>query len=167
MSRNQAKTYNQLLELYNPLPMDNLRSIKMVFSRDFLNPFNIKLRGYNVKPTYSDNQDTLERVFTHLTTVITDQKTRRREFDVLRAVRLHWIKHHLEEKLPEVLKIFTVIDENRFYVLDLAEKYVVVLEGHVKTKDFFLLTAYYLEDSRFRNLMTKYEKRGRDGIIWV
>ncbi|WP_143072804.1 hypothetical protein [Parapedobacter indicus] len=107
----------------------------------------------------------MDRVFRHLTTVVVDQAVKKREFETARSIRIHWVKHHLEERKQDVIRVFTVLNENRVYVLDVTERYVVVLEPLRKLQAFFLLTAYHLEDSRYRNLMNKCEKRGKEGVV--
>ena len=69
----------------------------------------------------------------------------RRIYDRNRAVRLHWIKYHLEERQPEHLQVFSVKDKVaiRTYLYDVQESYVIVLEPRGDNR-YYLLTAYYL-----------------------
>ncbi|PPL04267.1 hypothetical protein [Parapedobacter indicus] len=164
MPSNLLKVYNQLLELLYISHRDNVQSIRKVFDRDFA-VFPFRFRQYPIHPTPADNEDTMDRVFRHLTTVVVDQAVKKREFETARSIRIHWVKHHLEERKQDVIRVFTVLNENRVYVLDVTERYVVVLEPLRKLQAFFLLTAYHLEDSRYRNLMNKCEKRGKEGVV--
>jgi len=160
MPSNLLKIYNQLLELLYPSLIQNIRSIRRVFDRDFVQLLQIKLRAVPILPTTAEGEDTMDRLFRHLTTHIIDEKTRKREFEADRSVRIHWIRFHLEEKAPDKLIIFKVTDENRVYVLDKAEKYVIVLEPLRNKEAYYLLTAYHLLPANYKKIMKKYEKRG-------
>jgi hypothetical protein len=160
MPSNLLKVYNQLLELLYPSLHQNIQSIRKVFNRDFIDLLQIHLRTIPILPTTAEGEDTMDRLFRHLTTHITDERTRKREFETDRSVRIHWIRFHLEEKAPDKIIIFKVADENRVYVLDKAEKYVVVLEPLRNKNAYYLLTAYHLQPANFKKIMKKYEKRG-------
>lgn len=165
MPLNRIKTYNSLLDLYYPSEHQNKASLKGVFNRDFIEIPNLQLKGIPIHPTHSeDGEDSMDRLFRHLITVITDEATRKREFDSDRAVRIHWIRFLIEGGKINDFLIFNIKGEDRVYLLDKNERYVIVLEPKRKVKTFYLLTGYRLEPSRFRNLMNKYEKRGKDGI---
>lgn len=166
MPSNLLKHYNDRLDMLYPSLNENIQSFRRVYDRDF-SGFQFSFRAYPIHPTPAEDEDTMDRVFRHLTTVIVDESTRKREFETARSIRIHWVKHHLEERNPEILNVFTVLDERRVYVLDTTERYVIVLEPFRSEQAFFLLTAYHLEDSRYRNLMKKCKKRGKEGIaIW-
>lgn len=160
MPTNLTKIYNQLLELLYLTQQQNLQSVKRVFERDFHAERPVICKGVPIEPTPAEGEDKLERLFRHLTTVITDEATRRREFESERSIRIHWIRYHLEEKSPEKILIFKVADENRVYLLDKAERYVVILEPLRIRTAYYLLTAYKLEPANFKKIMKKYEKRG-------
>ena len=116
MPSNLLKAYNQTLELLYVQERDNITSIKAVFNRDFYQT-SLIFKDMMVVPTIADGEDTMARLFRHLTTTVVDEKTKKREFDSERAVRIHWIKHHVEEKKKNNL-IYTVKDERRIYILD-------------------------------------------------
>lgn len=158
MPTNQTKIYNQLLELLYNSERENLNSIRKVYDRDFCNDSVNKFKHYQVIPTPAEGVDVMDRQFKHLTTVITDEKTRKREFESDRAIRIHWIKHHLEGKCEIVA--FKVEDEKRVYLLDKSEKYVIVLEPQRNNEILYLLTAYRLQSSNYKKIMNKYDKRG-------
>ncbi|MDY5356776.1 MAG: hypothetical protein SPG52_02385 [Candidatus Cryptobacteroides sp.] len=83
-----------------------------------------------LKPIPAEGEDTMERFFRHLTTVITDKATRQREYDPSRSVRLHWVRYHLEERKNDNMD------------------------------EYYLLTAYYMEGKdNARNRMAKKWKR--------
>jgi hypothetical protein len=161
MPSNLLKTYNELLDLLYPSQNQNIKSIRKVFDRDFVELLQLKLRGIIVLPTTAEGEDTMERLFRHLTTCITNEATKKREFESERSVRIHWIRFHLEEKAPQKILIFKVEDENRIYVLDKAERYIVILEPLRNKNAYFLLTAYHLLPANFKAIMKKYEKRGK------
>jgi hypothetical protein len=163
MPLNLLKTYNDVLDLIYSTDRRNIESIRGVFNRDFVNeqPF---FRSSLIRPTTAEGEDTINRLFRHLTTVITEESTNRREFDSDRSIRMHWIKYHLSESKTTNMLLFTVDDERRSYILDRDEHYVIVLEPSRADNSFFLLTAYKLMPSRYKGLMKKYEKRGRIGI---
>lgn len=165
MPTNLIKIYNQLLELlYNHA--GNLVSLRNVFNQDIANHISFTLNGKPIRPTTSVNgEDAMDRLFRHLTTVVTDQSTKKREFETARSVRLHWIKHHVDRLPVDDLLVFHLEDEKRVYVLDKAERYVVVFEPHRDGSSYYLLTAYPLEPSSFRMLMNKHDKRGKPGYL--
>ena len=160
MPTNLIKVYDALLELLYPNERANIQSIKAVFTRDFCADQPASLRTVPIHPSPAEGEDKVERLFRHLTTVITDEKTRKREFESDRSIRLHWIRYHLEEKKAD-LSIFKVEDENRIYVLNKDKRYVVVLEPLRNVRAYYLLTAYRLQESNYRKILRKEQKRGQ------
>jgi|SRR6218665_905024 len=165
MPTNLLKIYNQLLELYALSERDNHTSLRRVFDRDIANNASFKFRGIQIFPTTADGEDKMDRLFRHLVTVITDEKTRKREFESDRSVRLHWIKPHVDEKANGKTIVFSVEHENRTYILDKDERYVIILEPLRDKSAFFLLTAYHLLPANYKLLMNKFEKRGKPGLL--
>ena len=163
MPLNLLKIYNDRLELFHQSERDNLRSIRAVFDRDLTGEPILELQGIPIKPTTADGEDTMDRLFRHLTTVVTDKDIKKREFERERSVRIHWVKHHVINMSNQL--VFSVIDEKRVYVLDRAERYIIVFEPLRKERAFFLLTAYPLLPATYKAVMTKFEKRGKLGIL--
>jgi len=165
MPLNLLKKYNDLLDVFAMNEFQRKKSLKGVFDRDITNNSNFSFRTKRIKPTPADGQDSMERLFTHLTTVEIDKSTREREFDMIRSVRLHWIKHHIEEKKTDNVCVFSVKEPFgiRTYIYDIDEKYVIVLEPmrDVKKNEYALLTAYYEsgKDKERSKIMKKYQKR--------
>ncbi len=161
MATNLLKQYNQLLELLYNNHFDNVQSIKKVFYRDFNIDKPLIFNNKKIQPTTADGEDKIERLFNHLTRKELDNATKKREFDSERAIRIHWIKHHLLniEKLKNLIS-FKIIDENRVYLLDKTEKYVIILEPLRQQEAFYLLSAYRLLPSNYQKIMKKFEKRG-------
>jgi len=162
MPTNLLKKYNQLLELNSYPEALRSKSLRGVFDRDFIEKGQPALRNKLVNPTPADGEDTMERLFRHLTTVITDKASRKREYDPQRSVRLHWVRYHIDENDKSKIKIFTVEepDGKRTYIWDNDESYVIVLEPLRNKEEYYLLTAYYLEGKdKARNKMAKKYKR--------
>jgi len=136
-----------------------------VFDRDITNNRNFNFRHKQINPTPAEGMDSMERLFIHLTTVISEKSTRKRVFDMARAVRLHWIRHHIEEKKCDNMCIFSVEEPSgiRAYIYDIDERYVIVLEPmrNLKKNEYALLTAYYEhgKDKERNKVMKKYKRR--------
>ena len=162
MPTNLLKTYNQLLELNCLTEHQRILSLKGVFNRDFVNNPDFSFRKKKLNPTPAEGEDTMERFFRHLTTVITDKATRQREYDPSRSVRLHWVRYHLEERKNDNMAVFSVEepDGKRTYIWDKDEDYIIVLEPLRNKDEYYLPTAYYMEGKdKARNKMAKKWKR--------
>jgi len=165
MPLNLLKSYNQLLEIASMSESQRKKSLKGVFDRDFTNNSDFSFRTKKINPTPADGQDSMERLFTHLTTMIVDEATKKREFDMARSVRLHWIRHHIEERKNDNMCIFSIREPNgiRTYIYDLNERYVIVLEPmrDLKKNEYALLTAYYEEgkDKSRSKILKKYKRK--------
>jgi len=147
---NLLKEYPDLLELDYMNERDRNESLRKIFSRDFEKHEN-KFRGNIIRPIPS-KKDKMELLFKHLTTrKIHGRNDRKRAYDRDRAVRLHWVRPHIEENIPDELHIFSVEQKVgssysvRTYIYNRKEQYVVILEPFRKTDDYYLITAYYLE----------------------
>lgn len=70
-----------------------------------------------------------------------------------RSIRLHWIKHHLCECSPGAIEVFSFEDRVagrdriRTYVYNPANEYVIILEPQRSKTDYYILTAYYLNEA--------------------
>jgi len=167
MPLNLLLRYNSHLDISGLPASQRITSLKGIFERDFTNQVTLSLNGKRITPTPIDGQIPMETLFRHLTTVIIDQKTRSREFEMDRSKRLHWVKYHLEGNKKSDMLIFSVKepDGNRTYVYDIAEKYVIVLEPKPKNI-YFLLSAYHLKGKdAARDKMLKKYKRKLDEIL--
>jgi hypothetical protein len=165
MALNLLKKYNQLLDIVALNDFQRKKSLRGIFDRDITNNPNFKFQTKQINPTPADGQDSMERLFTHLTTVIIDKTTNRREFDMARSVRLHWIKYHINENKTDNMLVFSLSEPLgiRTYIYDVIEKYVIVLEPmrDLKKKEYALLTAYFEDgkDSKRSKIMKKYKRR--------
>lgn len=162
MPTNLLKVYNQLLELNSLDEYQRTESLKGIFNRDIVSNTNFAFRTKKLNPTPAEGRDTMERLFRHLTTVIIDKKTNKREYDSSRSVRFHWLKYHLEEKKSSNMFVFSVDEPEgvRTYIWDKDEDYVIVLEPLRNKDEYYLLTAYHIEGKdKARNKMPKKWKR--------
>jgi hypothetical protein len=163
MPLNLLKKYNQLLDIAEMSDFQRKKSLKGVFSRDLTCNPNFSFRSKQINPTPADGQDSMERLFSHLTTFITDKNTNKREFDMARSMRLHWLKFHIDENKTDNMFVFSVAEPNgtRTYIYDKDEFYVIVLEPMRKKDEYYLLTAYHINgrDKARDKMMKKYKRR--------
>lgn len=163
MPHNLLKRYNQLLEITAYSHAQRQQSLKSIFNRDIANNPDFSFKTKKINPTPADGEDTMERLFNHLTTVITDKSIRKREFDIHRSVRLHWLRHHIEENKKDNMLVFSVEEPEgiRTYIYDEFEHYVIILEPMRNKDEYYLLTAYYLEgkDKARDKIKKKYKRR--------
>ena len=163
MPLNLLKKYNATLELVAMNPTDREKSLRGVFNRDIVNNTSFIFRGRQLNPTPKDGEVPMETLFSHLTTQITDIRTRKREFEIQRSIRLHWVKHHVDEKKEDNMLFFSVKEPEgiRTYIYDTDEKYVIVLEPLRKKGEYYLLTAFYVEgkDAKRDKFIKKYVRR--------
>jgi hypothetical protein len=163
MPLNLLKKYNNLLDIAAMNEFQRKKSLQGVFDRDIANSRSVAFRTKKLNPTPADGQDAMERLFTHLTTVITDKSVGGREFDLARSVRLHWIKYHIDENKKDSMFVFSVAEPSgaRTYIYDKDEFYVIVLEPMRRKNEYYLLTAYYLDgrDKARDKMMKKYKRK--------
>jgi len=163
MPYNLLKIYNALLELNGLNPRDREMSLMGVFNRDIVNNQSFNFQGKHLNPTTKDGEIPMNTLFTHLTTQIIDEKTREREFDIHRSRRLHWIKHHLDERKKDNMLVFSVNEPEGFrtYIFDKDENYVIVLEPLRKINEYYLLTAFHVRgrDAMRNKFGKKYARR--------
>ena len=163
MPLNLTKIYNQHLDITGMGEHQRLSSLRRVFDRDFQEsvPF------FKQKPIYptpsNDGTIPMDILFAHLTTQVTDKKTRKREFELERSKRLHWVRFHLDSKKQNNMLIFSVKEPegNRTYIYDQDEKYVVIIKPLLNCQSYYLLTAYYIEgrDDKRNKIEKKYDRR--------
>lgn len=171
MPFNEIKKYNELLELNHYSYEQKIELLQRIFDRDIVNNKNFKFRKKAIHPTKNvDGSLALDTLFKHLTFKSTEINEEglsyksRDSFDIKRSERLHWIWYHVQEKGKT--KIFSVEDrvkgktKIRTYIFDEDEKYVIVLEPYRKCFEYYLLSAYYLdEEYGIKNIKKKYQKK--------
>lgn len=169
MAFNLIKEYNQFLDLGSFNENQRKKSLRQIFKRDFEECNQIVFNQKPVTPTPVDGVIKMENLFSHLITIIVDKTTRKREYDKHRAIRLHWVKFHLDRGKKENMYLFSVKEPEgyRTYFYDKDEKYVVVLEPLRDKGEYYLLTAYYLRgrDSKRDKIMMKYKKRRLNEVL--
>lgn len=161
MPYNLLKKYNALLEIGGYNEHQRKQSLKGIFNRDIKDNPDFKFRSKQINPTPKDGEIPLETLFTHLTTEIVNKKTNKREFDRERSIRLHWVKHHINEKEKEGMLVFSIKDKTgiRTYIYDKREFYVIVLEPLRKKDEYYLLSAYHLRGKNKFKIENKYKRR--------
>jgi hypothetical protein len=155
MPLNLLKKYPELLELAHLSIVDRIKSLQGIFKRDFEENPNLKFRAKTIRPI-KDDEPAMQTLFHHLTTEEIEEDDengrvfKRRVFEIHRSVRLHWIRFHIEEKLKDVIKVFSTEERvngritYRTYIYDYKQRYVIVLEPQRSGQDYYLLSAYYL-----------------------
>ncbi len=163
MPLNLLKRYNDLLDIGGLSTYQCKVSLRGVFDRDIINNKSFKFRNKQITPTPKDGEISMETLYSHLTTKVIDKKTRQRTFDIHRSQRLHWVKHHINEKKPDNMLCFSVKEPEgvRTYIYDKEEKYVIVFEPKYENTIYYLLTAYHLrgKDDKRNKIMRKYKRR--------
>lgn len=170
MPLNLTKKYNDLLDLLGMSEKQRIESLHRIFNRDIENNPAFTFNGKPIYPTpMEDGIIAMENLFNHLTRKEIDKDIHHREFDINRSQRLHWIRHHVEQRKPDNMLYFSVAEPraNRTYIYDIDEKYVIVLEPRRNGTAYYLLTAYHLEgkDAARNKIMSKYNKRRLPNLL--
>lgn len=94
----------------------------------------------------TDGEADMGREFMHLTTERVEEQDgdgniiKKNVFEPERSKRIHWINHHIHEKTPANIVVFSVVerdqekrrDVTKTYIYDKVEKYIVVLDHREK-----------------------------------
>lgn len=172
MAINLLKRYNEFLELLHFNEHQRTASLRGVFDRDIANNEKFLFRSKIIHPLRKEGEIDMETLFSHLTKKTEDiidengKKIKARNiFDIDRSKRLHWIWHHIQE-IKKDLHIFSCNERKNgkdvihTYIFDADEDYVIVLEPHRSQQDYYLLSAYYLNESWAKKSMRqKWKKR--------
>jgi hypothetical protein len=163
MPLNLIKKYNQLLDLVGLNETQRKKSLMGIFNQDIAKHPNFNFRSKKITPTPADGIIKMETLFDHLTTILVDKKTRKREFDMNRSLRLHWVKFHIEEQKQHEMLLFSVQEPEgyRTYIYDKVEKYVIVLEPLKNKNEYYLLSAHQLtgKDAKRDKMIKKYKRK--------
>ena len=167
---NLTKTYNAHLDIIGMDERTRTTSLLGVFNRDIVNNPRFTFRGKPIFPTPKENgEDAMGNLFNHLTRKMEHDVERHRVFDMDRSVRLHWIRHHIEERKQEHMLCFSVEEPagKRTYIYDVDEEYVIILEPRRNGTAYYLLTAFHLQgkDVARNKIMVKYKKRRLDNLL--
>ncbi|MGE0091583.1 MAG: hypothetical protein AB7S40_03380 [Bacteroidales bacterium] len=174
MPLNLIKTYPQLLEIAHMNEYQRNQSLQGVFNRDFVDNANFKFKGKQIRPTKQDGEPPMQTLFRHLTTrEDKDGKGKKlgsRSFEMARSVRLHWIKHHINELKKDNVEVFSYEDRIdrkdviRTYIYDIDQEYVIILEPQRSGTDYYLLTAYHLNEPGGKKQIEKKRKKKLDEV---
>ena len=159
MPTNLIKSYPDLLELLDLNETGRRKSLYGVFKKDIEDNEFIAFRKKQIRPMKKeDGEPAMQTLFHHLTTRMDESEegkaTRKRFFELDRSQRLHWVLHHLEERNPEGIEVFSYEDRInrkdviRTYIYDKDQEYVIILEPQRSGLDYYLLTAYYLNEKK-------------------
>lgn len=169
MDFNTLKNYPDLLDLaYLTVPQRN-ESLKNIFRRDIEDNPKFNFRTKIIRPIKKEGQIPMEVLLHHLTTKDDkDEKGKKlgsRSFEMARSQRLHWVKFHIEEQKKDNLEVFSYKDRVdgrsviRTYIYDVDRDYVIILEPQKSGLDYFLLTAYYLNEPGGKNQIENKRKK--------
>jgi hypothetical protein len=174
MPLNLIKTYPQLLEIAHMNEYQRNQSLQGVFNRDFVDNANLKFKDKQIRPTKQDGEPPMQTLFRHLTTrEDKDGKGKKlgsRSFEMTRSVRLHWIKHHINELKKGNVEVFSYEDRIdrkdviRTYIYDIDQEYVIILEPQRSGTDYYLLTAYHLNEPGGKKQIEKKRKKKLDEV---
>ncbi|WP_372756038.1 hypothetical protein [Labilibaculum sp.] len=176
MPLNKLKKYPQLLELAHFNEYERRVSLMEIFRRDIEDNETFAFRNKKVRPTKKEGEPSMQTLFHHLTTRNDEdekgRKLKSRSFEMHRSLRLHWIKYHIEEMKKENVQIFSYEDRDqvnrkdviRTYIFDKNENYVIVLEPQRSKTDYYLLTAYYINEKKGQKQMKQKYKNKLDEV---
>jgi len=177
MATNLLKKYNEFLEITYLNENQRTESLKGVFNRDIADNLNFNFRLKVIRPLKKQGIIDMENLFDHLTKrseEVVDEEGKiiksRSVFDYDRSKRLHWIWYHIQEKRKTNFEVFSVKERKNghdvihTYLFDLDEDYVIVLEPQRSKQDYYLLSAYYLNEDWAKKNMRKKLKRKLDQI---
>jgi hypothetical protein len=156
MPFNLLKKYPDLLELGFLDAAARERSLRAVFNRDVRDHPNLCCMRKQIRPLKREGEFPMETLFRHLTTREykneADHSPGSRSFEMSRSQRLHWVRTHLEKVWSPGFDIFSYEDRVggrsaiRTYVFNEQYAYVVILEPQRSGQDYYLLTAYYIDE---------------------
>lgn len=160
MPTNLLKTYPQLLEIDHLNKSQRTLSLKGIFKRDIEENPEFLFRTKKINPVKGIINE-MQILFNHLTTKIINEQTREREYEPNRSKRLHWIRYHTDENKKVKMLVFSVEDPEgiRTYIFDEEQNYVIILEPYRNQKEYYLITAYYLEGRNPEKIKRKYKRR--------
>jgi len=170
MPLNQIKIYPQLLDLGQFNENQRKESLKRIFIRDIEDNPRFRFQSKPIRPIKKEGQAPMETLFHHLITKVDrdekGKKTGSRSFEMARAQRLHWVKHHIDGRINRNIDIFSYEDRLdgrgdviRTYIYNMEEEYVVILEPQRSKLDYYLITAYYLNEPGGKKQIVNKQKK--------
>ena len=160
MPHNLLKEYPQCLELLHLDNYNRIQSLKRIFKRDIEDNHNFIFNKKVIRPIKAkDGLTAMEVLFQHLTheSIVEKRNGRnyssRNVFEIERSKRLHWIKFLVDGNKRNNIEIFSVKERDKekrkdvikTYIYDIDQKYIIVFEPQRSNKDYYLLTAFYLD----------------------
>ncbi|MGV3767312.1 MAG: hypothetical protein ACO1NW_14355 [Chitinophagaceae bacterium] len=172
MPLNLLKKFPDLLELLHLDEPRRTASLLGIFKRDIEDNTAFFFRGKTIRPLKSEEFG-IQALFKHLTceeimvTQADGSCYPKRIFENERSQRLHWIRCHIDELVRAGVDVFSVEERDvkkrkdtvRTYLYNAEQAYVVVLEPQRSGKDYYLLTAYYLNRPEGRKSIEKKRKK--------
>lgn len=168
---NLLKKYPDLLDIMSLSEIERHYDLQCIFKRDIEDNPDFSFRSWRIYPIKTEGKVDMDRLFKHLTCeeIIIENEDGteypKRVFELSRSQRLHWINHHITEKSPDNIDVFTVEEKDskkrkvkKTYIYDKVEEYVIVLEQQ-RTNAFYLLTAYHLNKEYGKKALAKKMKR--------
>lgn len=157
MPLNLIVKYPKLLEIGQYNEQKRKASLMGVFKQDIEDNPNLKFKLKQIRPIKKDDGiPSMQTLFSHLTTrQDKDEKGKNlgsRTFEMARSQRLHWVRHHIDEKKKDKIEVFSYLDRIdgkdviRTYIYDLEQEYVIILEPQRSGMDYYLITAYHLNE---------------------
>ena len=156
---NQAKVYADLLEFLGMSSAQAGTSLRRIFDRDIQDNENFSFGGKIIRPLKVEGEASMDTLYGHLTTqrVNVEEgglKFKKAIYDHDRSVRLHWVKFHIDRGAHDEVEIFSVKERDpelrqdviNTYIYNADKKYVIVLQLQDSELDYYLLTAYYLNE---------------------
>ncbi|MEJ7820927.1 MAG: hypothetical protein WKF85_01325 [Chitinophagaceae bacterium] len=172
MPLNLIKIYPLLLELAYMNEGQRTASLKAIFKRDIEDNPGLNFRTKIIRPVKGE-EPSMQILFKHLTCEEVEMENEdgttypKRIFEMDRSVRLHWVRHHFEEKKKENVEVFSIEERDqrkrkdiiRTYIYDVEQDYIIVLEPQRSNTDYYLLTAYYLNKKEGKKSIQKKLKK--------
>lgn len=167
---NILKKYPELLDIKGLSERERQDDLLRIFKRDIEDNPNFAFRSWKIYPIKAEGEADMGRLFKHLTCkevmVEEDGNTYpKRIFEMDRSQRLHWINHHVSERTPQNVDVFTIEERDKkkrkvkkTYIYDKQEEYVIVLEQQ-RSNAFYLLTAYHLNEEYGKKSLSKKMKK--------
>jgi hypothetical protein len=157
MPLNLLTVYPKLLDLESFTEKERTKSLYGVFRRDIEDNPDLAFRLKKIRPIKGE-EPAMIILFRHLTTEEVEvsnedgSKYVKRIFEMTRSKRLHWVRFHIEERKTEGVSVFSVLERDqkkrkdiiRTYIYDAEQKYIIVLDPQRSKRDYYLVTAYYL-----------------------
>ena len=111
MPLNLLKIYPQLLDFGSMTEAQRTASLKKVFKRDIEDVPGLNFRAKIIRPVKGE-EPSMQILFTHLTceeiVVKNEDGTsyKKRDFEIDRSLRLHWVRYQIEERKKDNVVIF-------------------------------------------------------------